>query len=73
MSIKEQVVEELSSLSEEEIKEVAEYLAFLKFRARRAAPSIDETQLATLYAEFGDEDRNLAEEGMADYAESLAQ
>ena len=71
MSIKEQVVEELKTLNEEELKEVAEYLAFLKFRARRAAPSVDEAQLATLYAEFADEGRNLAEEGMADYAEGL--
>lgn len=71
MSIKEQVVEELKSLSEEELKEVADYLAFLKFRARLAAPAFDEAQLATLYAEFNDEDRNLAEEGMADYVEGL--
>lgn len=71
MSIKEQVVEELKSLSETELKEVAEYLAFLKFRSRRAAPALDEAQLAALYAEFADEDRNLAEEGIADYAEGL--
>lgn len=30
----------------------------------------DET-LAALYAEFAEEDRELAEEGMADYAEAL--
>ena len=71
MSIKEQVVEELKTLSEAELKEVAEYLAFLKFRARRAAPSLDESQLGALYAEFADEDRNLAEEGVADYAVGL--
>jgi DNA-binding GntR family transcriptional regulator len=71
LSIKEQVVAELKTLSEAELKEVAEYLAFLKFRARRAAPTLDEAQLATLYAEFADEDRNLAEEGIADYAEGL--
>ncbi|MDT4895293.1 MAG: hypothetical protein QOH25_370 [Acidobacteriota bacterium] len=71
MSIKEQVVAELKTFTEAELKEVAEYLAFLKFRARRAAPALDETQLAALYAEFADEDRNLAEEGVADYAVSL--
>jgi hypothetical protein len=71
LSIKEQVVEDLKTLSEAELKEVAEYLAFLKFRARRAAPTFDEAQLAALYSEFADEDRNLAEEGMTDYIEGL--
>jgi hypothetical protein len=71
LSIKEQVVEELITLGEEELKEVAEYLAFLKFRARRTAPTFDEAQLAALYTEFADEDRKLAEEGLADYVEGL--
>ena len=72
MSAKEQIVEEIKSLSEAELEEVTKYLAFLKFRARHKAPAIDETQLAALYAEFADEDRAMAEEGMADYAEGLA-
>lgn len=71
MSIKEQVVQDIDVLSESDLKQVAEYLAFLKFRARSHTPAFDETQLAALYAEFGDEDRLLAEEGMADYFEGL--
>jgi hypothetical protein len=35
--------------------------------------NLDETQLASLYAEFADEDSALAEEGMSDYAEALRQ
>lgn len=31
----------------------------------------DEIRLATLYAEFADEDRKLAEEGLLDYNERL--
>jgi hypothetical protein len=31
----------------------------------------DEAQLTALYAEFADEDRKLAEEGMSDYAKGL--
>ncbi|MGA9996302.1 MAG: hypothetical protein WBP93_12865 [Pyrinomonadaceae bacterium] len=58
-------------MSEEDLKEVADYLAFLRFRARNVLPVFDEAQLATLYAEFDDEDRKLAEEGMADYADGL--
>jgi hypothetical protein len=33
--------------------------------------ALDEEQLAALYSEFADEDRNLAEEGIADYVEDL--
>lgn len=72
MSIKEQVVQELYSLSEANLKQVAEYVAFLKFRDRvKSISEFDELQLAALYAEFADEDRELAEEGMSDYAEGL--
>jgi len=72
MSIKEQVVQKLDSLSESELKQVADYVAFLKFQARvKPLSDLDEKRLAALYAEFGDEDRELAEEGMSDYIEGL--
>ena len=72
MSIKEQVVQELGSLSESELKQVADYVAFLKFQARiKSMADLDEARLANLYAEFADEDRELAEEGMSDYIEGL--
>lgn len=71
MSTKEQVLEEIETLSEAEIKEVADYLAFLKYRAQNKSYVVDESQLAALYAEFGEEDRNLAEEDMSDYAAGL--
>jgi hypothetical protein len=67
MSIKEQVAQELDSLSESELKQVADYVAFLKFQARvKPLSELDEKQLAALYAESADEDRGLAEEGMQD-------
>ena len=71
MSTKEQILEELETLSEAEIKDVAEYLAFLKYRSQNRRSSVDEAQLADLYAEFAEEDRNLAEEGMPDYNNGL--
>jgi len=72
MSIREQVVKELSALSEAEIQQVADYLAFLKFRARvNPTSQLAEEQLAALYAEFAEEDRELAEQGIADYAKQL--
>lgn len=72
MSTKEQVIEEIETLSEAEVKAVAEYLAFLKYRSHSKPPAIDESQLEALYTEFAEEDRDLAEEGMAGYAEGLA-
>ncbi len=71
-SIKKQVTQALNSLSEAELQQVAEYVAFLRFRARVAPlPTIDELHLATLYAEFADEDRALAEEGLEEYPVQL--
>ena len=72
MSTKEEIANELDRLSEAELRQLARYVAFLKYQARvEAAPVIDEQQVAALYAEFGEEDRNLAEEGLADYARTL--
>ena len=70
MTVKEQVVHALTDLSEVEVAQVAEYLDFLRFR--REKPPSDEGRLAALYAEFADEDRGLAEQGMAEYAEQLS-
>jgi len=72
MSIKEQVVQKLNDLSEAELEQVAEYMAFLKFRSRIHLALIpDETQLASLYAEFARENSALAVEGFSDYLEGL--
>lgn len=35
-------------------------------------PSFDPTQLSQLYAEFAEEDRTLASEGMPEYCDGLA-
>ena len=72
MTIKEYVTDVIQSLEEAELREVADYLAFLRFRARAMLfrdPMI--YTLALLYREFGEEDRNLAEEGMAEYEQGL--
>ncbi len=72
MLVKEYVVQELATLDEIQLQQVAEYLAFLKFQARiHTRPHFDDTQIAALYAEFAEEDRCLAEEGMAEYNVSL--
>jgi hypothetical protein len=61
MSIREQVVEEVGALSEAELKQVADYVAFLRFQGRfRHRPGFDEATAAAWRAEFGGEDRELA-------------
>ena len=73
MTVKEYVDQSLRGLSDMELAEVAEYLAFLRFRARaHAAPPFDTAQIASLYAEFAAKDRDLAEEGIGEYACGLA-
>jgi len=72
MSIKEQLNQALEGLGEAELQEVADYVAFLRFRARThtLAPR-DVAESASLYAEFAQEDRRLADEGIAEYREGL--
>ncbi len=73
MTLKEQVKQDVERLDEGNLQEVAEFVAFLKFRTRRApTPPLDDEKLAALYAEFAAEDRALAEAGMNDYAAGLA-
>lgn len=72
MSLKEYVIQTLEGLSDAELAQVAEYLAFLRFRTRVPVPlPLDTAPIAALYAEFDAEDRSLAEEGMSDYAAGL--
>ena len=69
MSLKELVASEVETLGENDLRALAEYLSFLKFRARA---SQEETNFAALYAEFEREDRELANAGLEDYAGALA-
>jgi hypothetical protein len=71
LSLKEQVVQILDELSEIELKQVIEYVSFLKFNRSAISPAPDVSQLAKLYADFAEEDRQLAEEGLEDYTASL--
>jgi hypothetical protein len=71
-AMKHLIQQELEKLDQEQLKQVFEFIAFLKFRARLVTiPAIDETNLAALYSEFGEEDQQLAELGISEYAELL--
>jgi hypothetical protein len=70
--MKELIQQDLEKLDREQLQQVFEFIAFLKFRARLVTiPAIDETNLAALYNEFAEEDRQLAELGISEYAELL--
>jgi hypothetical protein len=72
ISTKEQVVNGLTGLNDEQLREVAEFLEFLRFRERRKFETqFDDVELEALYAEFADEDRELAEAGLSEYAVNL--
>jgi hypothetical protein len=70
--MKDLIQQELEKLDLEQLKQVFEFIAFLKFRAKLVTNlAIDESNLARLYSEFADADRQLAEVGMSEYAELL--
>lgn len=70
--MRELIQQELEKLDREQLQQVFEFISFLKFRARLVTiPAIDETNLAALYSEFAEEDRQLAELGISEYSELL--
>ena len=72
MTIKEQIVQTVENLDSHDLEQVAEFLAFVKFRARtHEAPQYNPDQVAAMYSEFAKEDHQLAGEGMADYRSGL--
>lgn len=73
ISTKNKVVTDLAGLNDAQLQTVAEFLEFLKFRERRNCETqIDDVGLEAPYAEFADEDHELAEAGLAEYDDNLA-
>ena len=73
ISTKEKVVTDLAELNDTQLQTVAEFLEFLRFRERRKFETqFDDVDLEALYAEFADEDRELAEAGLGEYVDNLA-
>jgi ABC-type phosphate transport system auxiliary subunit len=72
ISTKEKVVTSLAELNDTQLQTVAEFLEFLKFRERyRVETQLDDAALEALYAEFADEDQEIAEVGLSEYASNL--
>jgi hypothetical protein len=66
------VKNDIDQLTEEQLQQVADFIAFLRFRDRRHRQVLHEDQLASLASEFAEEDSRLAEWGMEDYTELLS-
>ena len=73
MNTKEQINQQFKQLNEEQLKQVANFIAFLKFRDKLIKLNLNTEKLAQLYQEFAEEDRQLAEEGINEYADLLTQ
>jgi hypothetical protein len=68
---KESLKQELDYFNEQQLKQVADFIAFIKFQTRFSQQTTDVNQFANLYQEFAQEDRELAEAGMSKYSELL--
>jgi hypothetical protein len=68
---RETIKQEIDHLDNAQLSQLAEYIAFLKFRSRFQQATPDLAQFANLYQEFAEEDHQLAEAGLSDYANQL--
>jgi hypothetical protein len=68
----ENLQQDLSTLTTLQLRQVADFIAFIKFRDQHPKRTIDPAQLAQL-AEFADDDQAMAEAGIDDYQTLLAQ
>jgi hypothetical protein len=69
---KEKVSSDITNLNQFQLRQVAEFLDYLKFKEKSKRPrQFDEAEIAKLYQEFGEEDRELAESGLVEYADNL--
>jgi hypothetical protein len=69
----EHLTQQIKELNDEQLKQVSEFINFLKFKNRSVNLQIDEAETAKLYQEFAKEDKQMAELGMDEYVEALSQ
>ena len=73
LTTSESLRQDIEKLTDEQLQQVAEFIAFLRFQEKRKRINLDPVLLASLATEFAEEDRALAESGIGDYADMLAQ
>lgn len=72
MKVQERLQEEIKSLNEQQLNDLEQYIAFLKYRSRfMILRSFDNDNIFSLYRKFSKEDIKFAEEGMDDYIVGL--
>jgi hypothetical protein len=62
---------DIDHFNDQQLKQVADFMAFIKFQTRVSEYNTDLSQFANLYQEFAEEDRELAEVGISEYSEFL--
>lgn len=68
---KETIKQEIDQFNDTQLKQIAEFIEFIKFRNHFQKKVTDLHQFANLYQEFAQDDRELAEVGIADYVDLL--
>ncbi|MFM7887993.1 MAG: hypothetical protein ACKPCM_15180 [Pseudanabaena sp.] len=68
---KEAIKRDIDRLNEQQLKQIADFIAFIKFQTRFSKQTTNISQFANLYQEFAEEDRQLAETGISEYASLL--
>ncbi len=68
---KEAIKRDIDRFNDQQLKQIADFIAFIKFQTRFSQSTTDISQFANLYQEFAEEDRQLAETGISEYASLL--
>ena len=72
MTVQERLKKEIKSLNEQQLNDLEQYVAFLKYRSRfMISQSFDNDSIFSLYKKYSKEDIEFAEEGMDDYIAGL--
>ena len=72
MTVQERLKKEIKSLNEQQLHDLEQYVAFLKYRSRfTISQSFDNNEIFRLYRKFSKEDIEFAEKGMDDYIAGL--
>ncbi|MEL7494861.1 MAG: hypothetical protein AAGJ95_13015, partial [Cyanobacteria bacterium J06554_11] len=72
LTTSESIQQDIEKLTAQQLQQVAEFIAFLRFKEKRQRMELTPELLVSLSTEFAEEDRTLAESGVDDYANMLA-
>lgn len=73
VNIKDLLAKEIENLNDEQLKQVSDFIAFLKYRNYAAKLPIEKSQAITIHSEFARSDRQLSEVRFEEYSEFIRQ